>query len=90
VGRVGRLSVGGAGGLEVRDRRSEVWSVFACSWEKCDSVERASRVVRGLLSKRVWSTGVGGWTWWNSADIGSGRERGSLSMMCGVSWRDDD
>lgn len=31
VGRVERLKVGGAGGLEVRDRLSEAWGMFDCS-----------------------------------------------------------
>ena len=94
MGRVERLKVGVAGGLEVRDRLSEAWSMFDCSWlywwDDRDSMERMSRVVRGTFSKRVCSTGVGGWTWWNSAEIGSGRDRGSLSVMCGASRRDDD
>lgn len=57
VGRVERLKVGGAGGLEVRDRLSEAWGMFGCSWlcwwDGRDSMERISRVVRGTLSKRV-------------------------------------
>ena len=50
VGRVERLKVGGAGGLEVRDRLSEAWGMFGCSWlcwwDGRDSMERISRVVR--------------------------------------------